>query len=283
MTTSDTHSSNGAAVSGTASIDGISCGALALLLQAFAYAHDAGGERWDFALEIDRLYVAGLTISDLRWLVAKEFAEHGQECSVHGSPHRSYRRRAGFCFDHTTCVVLTHRGAAFVTQVLKAPAVSLQSVPPIETAFLAEGESAAVEDGLPAHDGHKVTIHGTSRPSWNSTRRVLTLRGAIVKRYRVPAHNQVLILSAFEEVGWPESIDDPLPVRHDVDPRTRLHDAINRLNGCQTNRLLRFHGNGTGTGVSWELRQTRAGASLNVKPRALEGDWARADLGRKSR
>ena len=150
MTTSDTHSSKGAAVSGTASIDGISCGALALLLQAFAYAHDAGGERWDFALEIDRLYEAGLTISDLRWLVAKEFAEHGQECSVYGSPHRSYRRRAGFCFDHTTCVVLTPRGAAFVAQVLKAPVVSLQSVPPIETAFLAEGETAAVEDGLPA-------------------------------------------------------------------------------------------------------------------------------------
>jgi hypothetical protein len=65
-----------------------------------------------------------------------------------------------------------------------------------------------------------------------------------------------VILGAFEEEGWPEHIDDPLPVIGDIDPRTRLHDAINRLNRCQTNRLLRFHGNGTGTGVFWKLRQT---------------------------
>jgi hypothetical protein len=84
--------------------------------------------------------------------------------------------------------------------------------------------------------------------------RCLSLEGAVVKWFRVPAPNQELILSAFEEVGWPEQIDDPLPVTADIDPRTRLHDAIRRLNGCQANRLLRFHGNGNGDGVSWESR-----------------------------
>jgi hypothetical protein len=76
---------------------------------------------------------------------------------------------------------------------------------------------------------------------------------SVVKRFRVPAENQELILAAFEEEGWPKHIDDPLPVRDGIDPQTRLHDAINRLNGRQTNRLLCFRGNGNGTGVLWEL------------------------------
>src|SRR5262249_26296993 len=95
------------------------------------------------------------------------------------------------------------------------------------------------------------------------------LWGMVVKRYRVPARNQELILSAFEEEGWPEHIDDPLPVRYDIDPRMRLHDAIHRLNGRQINRLVRFKGNGTGTGVFWELCQiTLRGFSYAAKTRS---------------
>ena len=51
-------------------------------------SQDAGADLWDFALENDRLYATGLTISDLRGLVAKGFAEHGQETSFYGDHHR---------------------------------------------------------------------------------------------------------------------------------------------------------------------------------------------------
>jgi hypothetical protein len=257
MNGSDPSSSQVAALSATVLIDGLSRVGLALLSQAFAYAHDSGGDLWDFALEIDQLYETGLTISDLRWLVAKGFAEHGRESSVYGNPHRSFRRGEGFSFDQTTCVVLTPGGAAFVDQFLNAPATSPRAVSSIVTTSLAQGETAALEDGLPADHGHKETIAVPSRPCWNSSRRELSLRGTVIKRYRVPAHNQELILSAFEEEGWPEHIDDPLPMSREINPHTRLHDAINRLNGCQTTRLLRFRGNGAGTGVFWELCQTR--------------------------
>ena len=81
------------------------------------------------------------------------------------------------------------------------------------------------------------------------------MAGLIVKRFRVPARNQETILSVFEEEGWAEHIHDPLPVTHEIDAPTRLHDAINRLNRCQINPLLRFHGDGKGTGVFWELSQ----------------------------
>src|SRR5271168_1923143 len=44
---------------------------LALLSQAHLYGLDAGAVPWDFALENEYLYETELTISDLRWLVAK--------------------------------------------------------------------------------------------------------------------------------------------------------------------------------------------------------------------
>jgi hypothetical protein len=227
MTTKDRPSASGAALSRAFAIDDNSHVGLALLLQAFAYARDAAAEPWDFALEIDRLYETGLTISQLRWLVAKKFAEHGQESTVYGGPHRAFRRGDGFFFDHTTCVVLTPSGAAFVDDVLSEP-----------------------------HQ-ESISIDALLKPFWDRTRRELSLHGTVVKRYRAPAQNQQVILSAFEEEGWPKHIDDPLPVSDNIDPRTRLHDAINRLNSCQTNRLLRFRGNGAGTGVSWEKHRCR--------------------------
>jgi hypothetical protein len=94
---------------------------LALLSQAYVYAQDAGAALWDFALENDWLYKANVTISDLRWLVAKGFAKHGQETSFYGDPHRSFRPGVGFNFVPTTCFILTPEGAAFAAQILKAP------------------------------------------------------------------------------------------------------------------------------------------------------------------
>jgi hypothetical protein len=248
MTTKDTPSADDPAQSRTVPIDDNARVALGLLRQACTCAENAGADLWDFALEIGRLLDTGLTISDLRWLVAKRFAEHGQESSVYGGPHRSFRRGEGYFFDQTTCVVLTPSGAAFVDRFLKEPVVSLQSIQPFET--------IALENGPPADNGLNGTTHVAVKPWWNSTRRELGLNGTVVKRFRVPAQNQELILRAFEEEGWPDHIDDPLPVHGEIDPPTRLHDAINRLNGCQIHRLLRFSGNGSGTGVCWEFRQT---------------------------
>ena len=68
---------------------------LTQLFRARTYALDAGADLWEFALEIGILYETPLTISDLRWLVAKGFAEHGQETSFYGDPHRSFRSPAG--------------------------------------------------------------------------------------------------------------------------------------------------------------------------------------------
>ncbi|MGO9468397.1 MAG: hypothetical protein ACLQIB_12985 [Isosphaeraceae bacterium] len=68
--------------------------------------------------------MTGLSISDLRWLIAKTFAEHGQETSFYGDPHRSFRRTTGLNFVATSCFVLTPAGVEFAGQVLKEPAAA---------------------------------------------------------------------------------------------------------------------------------------------------------------
>src|SRR5580698_9515602 len=56
--------------------------AFQLLLACYNYAHDAKRDAWQLAVEIDELRQRGLALSDLRWLVAKEFAEHRRELTV---------------------------------------------------------------------------------------------------------------------------------------------------------------------------------------------------------
>ena len=48
-----------------------------------------------------------------------------------------------------------------------------------------------------------------------------------------------------------ERIDDPLPNQPGTDPRQRLKDTLRALNRHQEYPVLRFSGDGTGTGVLW--------------------------------
>ena len=149
MTTKDRLWADGPAPSKTATIADNSRVALGLLSQAYTFAQDAGAELWDFALEIHRLLEAGLTICDLRWLVAIGFAEHGQELSVYGGPHRSFRHGDGFFFDHSTCVVLTADGAAFVGRLLGEPPGFPNSIRLVEATSIMGGVTAGPDDGTP--------------------------------------------------------------------------------------------------------------------------------------
>lgn len=203
--------------------------ALKLLRHALDCAKDAQAPPWDFALEIGHLYAAGLTITDLRWLVAREFVEHADETSVHGSEHRSFAPSRGLTFLPTTCILLTVKGAD-----------------------LAARENAASPDQISGANG-KSLAGMSAKPQWDPTRRELSFGGQMIKQFHVPARNQELILSAFQQQDWPESIDDPLSGEIEIDPRIRLNDAIYRLNNKQLACLIRFHVNGHGSSVHWSL------------------------------
>jgi hypothetical protein len=236
---------------------------LALLWRAYICAHATGANVWDFAMRTGRLYDAGMTSGDLRWMIARGFAEHGQETSGHDPTKRRFLRSSGFFFNEHTCLVLTASGAALAEHVFRETARWPQLTASALSAVAGDNAAFVTAPRGPYENNNQPTV--ALKPCWNPTRRELSLAGLVVKRFRVPARNQETILGVFEEEGWAEHIHDPLPVTHDIDAPTRLHDAINRLNRCQINPLLRFHGDGKGTGVLWELSQRDMRAEWSTK------------------
>jgi hypothetical protein len=94
-----------------------------------------------------------------------------------------------------------------------------------------------------------------TKPSWNGQRCELFYRGTVVRkiRSRTVAEHVTRILDAFEEEGWPDRIDDPLP--GGSDPQ-RLREAVSSLNRGLT--VLCFRADGTGQGILWERRASPA-------------------------
>jgi hypothetical protein len=215
---------------------------LAVLWRAYLCAHDTGTKVSYLSLPTSRLYEVGMTSTDLRWLLANGFAEHVEETTEYGDAHRSFRRCNGYFLNHRSRLILTASGAALAEQVFREAARSAQAA--LSALATMTGEVAALASRRQTP---------TLKPRWDAIRRELSLDGLIVKRFRVPARNQETILSVFEEEDWVEHIHDPLPATLDIDAPTRLHDAINRLNRSQINPLLRFHGDGKGTGIFWGL------------------------------
>ena len=217
---------------------------LAILWRAFLCSQDTGAKLWDLALPVGRLYETGMTSADLRWMVTKSLVEHAEETTGYEDAHRSFRSGNDFFFNNRSSFILTRSGASLAEHVFQEPLGSPHGKLP---AF----ESIAFQVKANQRGNYRKTP--IVKPGWDATRRELTVAGLIVKRFRVPARNQETILDAFEEEGWVEHIRDPLPSTPDIDAPTRLHDAINRLNRCQINPIIRFHGDGKGNGVFWGL------------------------------
>ena len=201
--------------------------ALVYLSKPFACARELKLVRWDFALRLSHLQRLGVSESTLRWLVLNGYVDHADEKTSFPHPAQRFQDRGNVAFTDATRFVLSEKGA-FVAGV--------------------------TEDSRPAGSVNSAAIHSvySHLPRWDACRRVLSFDGCVVKRFRLPAGNQEAVLSAYEEEGWPPSIDDPLPHVPGQRPKERLHVTIRHLNARQENRVLRFRGNGTGEGVLWE-------------------------------
>jgi hypothetical protein len=225
--------------------------AVRYLVRAHEYAADSRTDPWQFAVSLTELLSLGASRLDLRWMLVRGMIEHGQEATVFGDASRTFRRLPVTSIPDDASFVLTPQGAQWLRFL------ALGVVCGFESAEHLRGLSGAGPDGkirdssssepvVIAEDQAKLTPH------WDAELRQLSFNGRSIKRYRVPARNQELILSAFEEEGWPESIDDPLPPVADIDSRRRLQATIKSLNRHQTNGLIRFRGNG-GERVLWQL------------------------------
>ena len=206
------------------------------LSEAYQYAMDADHDVWDFAIELPNLLATGLTRSDLRWLVSKGYVVHACEITDPHDTVRQFRQGRNLAFTERTCFVLTPDGAEFAKTALSEPPIS------------------AVRPPAPA-DVVRISSppRGSERPEWDPDRRVLRVGDSVVKWFRSPCANQELVLTVFQEEGWPSWIADPLPPKDDQDPKRRLNDTIKSLNRNQEHNLIIFRGDGKGEGIVWEL------------------------------
>lgn len=221
---------------------GLPLDSLSALLRAFEYAQSTRRPAWDFAVDVEQLRATGLSDCDMRWLVCKGFVQHALEKSRPAGMQRTIDEEPILRLSECSSFVLTQRGMLLTKRLLGRVAA-----PPTD-----------LDDGIVA-TAKKLVVCGDRIPIWDRQRRELRMGRTVIKRYCVPAENQVKILSAFQEEAWPSHIDDPLPPAAEIDPKRRLHSTIQCLNRNHLAPLVHFHGDGTGCGVRWELIAYPAG------------------------
>lgn len=216
--------------------------AMNTLLRACIYAHDVQHSAWEFAIELPELKEFGLGHADLRWLMCKGYVEHAHETVKGKKMSRVFQSNAGLSIGRRSCFVLTELG--------------LQAALDWKCDFISNTKPQAkkIEPLSKKSDPSKALDEKVVVPKWDSSCRVVTYDGIVVKQFKLPSPNQVAVLTAFEEEGWPSRVDDPLPPRSDIDPKQRLHDTIRSINRNQRHNLLYFRGDGTGCGIIWMLR-----------------------------
>jgi hypothetical protein len=201
--------------------------ALADLRDGYEFALSLGRELWDFAVEIEVLQERGLRANELRWLIFKGWVVHAHEVTSRSSDRRCFTAGGPGRFDSTSCFTLTAAGARLLERLLPG----------------SPEPSPAISE--PAPD---LVV-----PRWDQERQELRLAQFLIKRFKVPANTQGLVLCTFQEENWPPRIDDPLPGHPEQDRKRRLHNTINALNRNQIHPLVRFLGDGRGQGIRWEL------------------------------
>jgi hypothetical protein len=170
-------------------------------------------------VEISELRSAGLTTVDLHWLVTKGYVMHAVEETRPESQQRLFGRIGELSFAEKSCFVLTKTGARLVRRLER-------------TASAQAGEI----------------------PFYDIGRHQLWLGNELVKEFKQLAPEQEKILKEFQRRGWPARILNPLTSKpEEQHAKIHLGQVIRRLNGRQRNALIRFHADGTGQGITWEI------------------------------
>ncbi len=92
-----------------------------------------------------------------------------------------------------------------------------------------------------AHDGQTaVTPSRLAKPEWRATARQLWYGHCLLKVYRRHAPNQMILLDAFQQAGWPTWMASPFSCDPFDDEMQLLRDTIKNVNRGHRHRLLRF-------------------------------------------
>jgi hypothetical protein len=185
-------------------------------------SHECGpNEAADFVSSASEGSLAqwGIGPEDLEWLVNIGYVEPAEARHVQSTRQTAQNGRRG----RETPVMITEAGSRFLEQVFAAVA--------LDSAF-ADGAQSIHE--VPHWDGQELRFHGV-----------------LVKRFQRPARNQERLLDKFESQCWARCVENPLPGAGEISPTDQLRDAVKRLNRSLQVPLIRFGGDGTGTGVYW--------------------------------
>jgi hypothetical protein len=207
--------------------------ALKVLLEAYSRAEELQCSPWEEAVKMRALRAAGIGNRVLRDLMEEGVIEAGAQTAQKTKAPQTSRSSGDAPFSERTCFVLTKTGLA--------------------VARLENMRWQGTHQGGKETGGEGTTVWSREVPKWDGELRELRLGEWVVKRFNQPAPDQEAIFASFEEEGWPRHMDDPLPPREGQDAKERLHGAIKRLNRGQKPRLIRFMGDGQGTGIRWEV------------------------------
>lgn len=97
------------------------------------------------------------------------------------------------------------------------------------------------------HDNRQDGKTNLQKPHWAADTSVLTYAGMTVRKYSEQAKNCRLVLSAFEECGWPGRLDDPDRRGANSD---RVHNTVLSLN--QQLSGIEFSAGDGGTSYIWK-------------------------------
>ncbi len=202
------------------------------LRQALEYARQTKQDHWQFAVEMGQLKSHGVSTGDLRLLSSAGLVEYANETTREQDHRRCYMPTPHLKFNDESCFVLSSQGLE------KMQKLQLRYPPAAGSSLVA--------------------------PVWNTRLHELRFAGQSIKRFKWRARNQEAVLNAFQNLGWPDQIDDPLEVDLRVDSKRRLHDTIKCLNRGHFRPLIRFHGDGTGRGVIWRAIAESDGQDTNA-------------------
>jgi len=161
---------------------------LRLLLEAYRCAQNLGQDLWNFSLDMPALHQAGLTDTQLRWLICQGCLCHARETTRARSRRRTFRLIPNLKLDACSCFTLTSRGVQLAQAVLD----------PEELAGRHEGAGEPIPSVSHFTKATCLTYPRALTPSWWADERELRCGTQLVKKFRRRADNQISILVAFE-------------------------------------------------------------------------------------
>ena len=107
-----------------------------------------------------------------------------------------------------------------------------------------------IRQALVNYDNHTNNPGAGPRPRWDGENFRLKMGEQVARTLKPSATNCIAILAEFEEEGWPERINDPLPLGRDPE---RLSNTLRTLNKGAVG--IRFSAGGDGESITWRPTQ----------------------------